>query len=70
MGEPAGRYIIRWRMMAAREMLQNSNRALADIAQQSGYASEAAFSRAFKREFNRSPGSVRSESRIMPQLSA
>jgi hypothetical protein len=42
-------YLTRWRLtLAAREMLSDT-RALALIAQDNGYESEAAFNRAFKR---------------------
>ncbi|MFZ0470520.1 MAG: helix-turn-helix domain-containing protein, partial [Thiogranum sp.] len=54
------RYLTRWRMQLARIQLQESSDSLAVLADRFGYQSEAAFSRAFKREFDVSPGSVRS----------
>jgi AraC-like DNA-binding protein len=58
-GESAKRYVTRWRMQLARIQLQESTASLAVLADRFGYQSEAAFSRAFKREFGVSPGSVR-----------
>ena len=40
----------------ARDWLLNDDRSIADIAEQAGYTSEAAFSRAFKRQFAVNPG--------------
>jgi AraC-like DNA-binding protein len=59
-GESAKRYVTRWRMQLARVRLQESSDSLAVLADRFGYQSEAAFSRAFKREFGVSPGSQRS----------
>ena len=58
-GEPAKRYITRWRMQLARIRLQDSPDSVAVLADRFGYQSEAAFSRAFKREFGVSPRQVR-----------
>ncbi|MGB9128896.1 MAG: AraC family transcriptional regulator [Thiobacillus sp.] len=52
-------YLTRWRMQLAREWLNDPNLAMIDIAERVGYASEAAFSRAFKREFGLTPGTSR-----------
>lgn len=56
-------YLTRWRMQLAREWLNNPELAMIDIAERVGYSSEAAFSRAFKREFGLSPGASRSQMR-------
>lgn len=53
------RYITGWRMQLARRLLQESDMPLAAIAHRVGYASEAAFSRAFRREFAQNPGAAR-----------
>ena len=53
------RYITGWRMQKARRLLQESDMPLAAIAHQVGYTSEAAFSRAFRREFDQNPGAMR-----------
>lgn len=58
-GESAKRYLTQWRMQLARLRLQETSDSLAVLADRLGYQSEAAFSRAFKREFGQSPGSVR-----------
>ena len=58
-GEPAMRYLTRWRMQLARQQLLETTEPLAVLADRLGYQSEAAFSRAFKREFGAAPGSVR-----------
>src|SRR5689334_5778093 len=51
LGEPPMAYLNRWRLKLAAETLISSNANVAEIAAQVGYASEAAFNRAFKREF-------------------
>ena len=58
-GESALRYLTRWRMQLARSYLRDNSIALHDLAERVGYQSEAAFCRAFKREFGVPPGSVR-----------
>lgn len=52
-------YLTRWRMEKARELLNNRKLSIIDIAEQVGYLSEAAFSRAFKRRFRQTPGALR-----------
>ncbi len=58
-GETPMRYITRWRMHRAKELLRIHRLPLIEIAEQVGYLSEAAFSRAFKRQFNQNPGAMR-----------
>ena len=58
-GEPAMRYLTRWRMQLARLQLQETSEPLSVLADRLGYKSEAAFCRAFKRVFGVAPGSVR-----------
>ncbi len=48
-------YLARWRMQLAAERLDHSTDKLATIAQSVGYASEAAFSRAFRKLVGASP---------------
>ncbi len=57
-GEPPAAYLARWRMLVARAALRRGS-SLADISEQVGYASEAAFSRAFKRVVGQAPSSWR-----------
>ncbi|WP_343563361.1 AraC family transcriptional regulator [Kiloniella sp. b19] len=52
-------YVTHWRMQLARRDLLESDLPLIDIAEQVGYASEAAFNRAFKRHFEMTPGEMR-----------
>jgi AraC-like DNA-binding protein len=54
-GVPPMRYLLNWRMQVAREKLQEANGAIAQIAFEVGYESEAAFTRAFRREFGLPP---------------
>jgi AraC-like DNA-binding protein len=58
-GQPPMQYLMRWRLhMAARE-LRNGSKSLAEVGHAVGYDSEAAFSRAFKREFGQAPANWR-----------
>lgn len=59
-GQPPLTYLTRWRMQLAQGWLAEPGLAMIDIAERTGYASEAAFSRAYKREFGISPGAARS----------
>jgi AraC-like DNA-binding protein len=61
-GEPAVRYLTRWRMQIALARLQQGPTTIHELAAQFGYSSEAAFSHAFKRVFGISPGAVRHRS--------
>lgn len=65
-GEPAMHYVTRWRMNLALDWLSEESTGVRDVASRLGYASEAAFSRAFKRTHGRSPGSVRRDARSLP----
>lgn len=58
-GEPPMRYLARWRIQVAAHQLRNSDTALARVAEQVGYESEAAFNRAFKRSFGVPPATWR-----------
>jgi AraC-like DNA-binding protein len=58
-GEPVMRYVTRWRMHVAVDMLQQDDVSVAELAVRLGYDSEAAFSRAFKRTVGMSPGAAR-----------
>jgi AraC-like DNA-binding protein len=58
-GESAMRYLTQWRMQLARAQLLETSDPLSVLADRLGYQSEAAFSRAFKRVFGVSPGSLR-----------
>ena len=59
LGEPPMSYLGRWRLRLGAQLLQNSSRSVAQIASEVGYESEAAFNRAFKREFGNPPARYR-----------
>ena len=54
-GMPPMRYATHWRMQLAKQELLEGRKPLAQIAFAAGYESEAAFSRAFKRELGEPP---------------
>jgi AraC-like DNA-binding protein len=54
-GMPAIRYLTLWRLQVAKERLRQGRGTIAQIAHLVGYESEAAFNRAFKREFGHPP---------------
>ena len=58
-GQPAMAYVTWWRMQVARGLIVDDGLTAAEAAARVGYASEAAFSRAFKRTLGISPGSAR-----------
>ena len=60
LSEPPMTYLTRWRVQLAAQSLKKTSRGIAEIATDIGYESEAAFSRAFKREFGQAPGRYRS----------
>ena len=58
-GEPPLRYLSRWRMHKAIEMLGENKLTTAEVASLTGYESEAAFSKAFKKWNGQGPGAYR-----------
>ena len=54
-GQPPMHYLSLWRMQLAAQHLREGHRSISQIAFEVGYESEAAFSRAFKRQFGASP---------------
>ena len=56
-------YLTRWRLQLGGQMLTSTNYSVAQIASEVGYESEAAFNRAFKREFSVPPARFRSQAR-------
>lgn len=69
-GEPAMRYVTRWRMYVAVDRLQHTDTSVAAVATAVGYDSEAAFSRAFKRVIGVSPRAARRPGPEMPTAPA
>ena len=58
-GKAPMQYLGYWRMQLAAQRLRESREAVAQVGYAVGYESEAAFSRAFKREFGKGPGEWR-----------
>lgn len=58
-GDTPMNYLTYWRMLKAKEYLKSENLPLMEVAERVGYTSEAAFSRAFKREHDQSPSAYR-----------
>jgi len=52
-------YLIDWRMQLARQLLTDTEYPIIEIAQKTGYQSEAAFGRVFKRHFDEPPAGFR-----------
>jgi AraC-like DNA-binding protein len=61
--EPPMAYLTRWRLQLGAQMLASTNYSVAQIASEVGYESEAAFNRAFKREFETPPARFRTQAR-------
>ena len=59
MGESPLEYLTRWRMYRGSDLLRESDRKLADVAQAVGYDSDGAFHKAFKRVLGIAPGEYR-----------
>jgi len=70
LSEPPMTYLTRWRLQLAARLLERTSRGVAEIAGDIGYESEAAFNRAFKREFGRPPGRYRSDHKSSPARTA
>ena len=58
-GEPPMQYLMRWRLALAAQALRAGREPIIRVAERAGYESEAAFSRAFKREFGVPPATWR-----------
>ena len=56
-------YLTRWRLQLGAQMLSSTSYSVAQISSEVGYESEAAFNRAFKREFGTPPARFRRQSR-------
>ncbi len=59
LGESPMAYLAQWRLKLGAEMLQSSENSIAEVAAAVGYGSEAAFNRAFKRQFDCPPAHFR-----------
>jgi pimeloyl-ACP methyl ester carboxylesterase/AraC-like DNA-binding protein len=58
-GEPPMRYCARWRMRVAANMLRDGKQNASNVAYSVGFNSDAAFTRAFKREYGEPPATWR-----------
>jgi len=70
LSEPPMTYLTRWRLQLAARTLESTPRGVAEIAGDVGYESEAAFNRAFKREFGKPPGQYRRDHKGLPTKNA
>jgi transcriptional regulator GlxA family with amidase domain len=61
--DPPMTYLTGWRLRLAAQALTATPKGVADIAVEVGYESEAAFNRAFKRQFGMPPARYRRQSR-------
>jgi AraC-like DNA-binding protein len=59
LGESPMHYLARWRLQLASRLLQRERKSVMEVAMDVGYESEAAFNRAFKREFGQPPAHYR-----------
>ncbi len=66
-GQPPMQYLARWRLRLAARLLRGG-KPLTEVAETVGYDSEAAFSRAFKREFGLPPASWRTSQQSLAAL--
>jgi len=60
-GETPLTYITSWRILKAKQMLEQTDEPVGIIAEKVGYTSEAAFNRVFKKRVNQTPGVYRRE---------
>jgi AraC-like DNA-binding protein len=65
-GQPPMQYLTQWRMQVAAGLLRDTKAKVVEVALAAGYESEAAFSRAFKREVGVAPGAWRIGRRQKP----
>ena len=59
LGEPPMGYLTRWRLQVGARALTSTSHSVAQIATEAGYESEAAFNRAFKRQYRMPPARYR-----------
>jgi AraC-like DNA-binding protein len=64
LGESPMAYLTKWRLRLGAEILQSTADSVAEVAAAVGYSSEAAFNRAFKREFDCPPGQFRRKRKV------
>jgi AraC-like DNA-binding protein len=69
MGTSPAAYLAEVRMQEAHALLRDNEVSVAQIAERLGYATEAAFRRAFRRVVGATPGDVRHRRSFTPHLS-
>jgi AraC-like DNA-binding protein len=65
LAQPPMQYLAAWRLQLAAQQMKSSDLPMKAIADRSGYESEAAFNRAFKRHFGLPPGAWRRQQHQM-----
>ena len=65
LGESPMAYLAQWRLKLGAEILRSSEGSVAEVADAVGYGSEAAFNRAFKREFDCPPAQFRRDHKLL-----
>lgn len=63
LGQPPMAYLTKWRLQLSAQMLTSTSRSVTQVASEVGYESEAAFNRAFKRNFGLPPARFRTRSK-------
>jgi AraC-like DNA-binding protein len=66
LGDSPMAYLAQWRLKLGAERLQSTEDSVAEVAVAVGYGSEAAFNRAFRREFDCPPAQFRRERKAPP----
>jgi len=70
LGLPPMAYLTQWRLKLGAEILTSSDDSIAEVAAAVGYGSEAAFNRAFRRQFDCPPAQFRRNRKQTANLSA
>ena len=63
-GQPPMKYLFEWRMMQAKQKIENTQKSLTTVAEEVGYQSDSAFQKAFKRFFSFTPASLRKKQNV------
>jgi AraC-like DNA-binding protein len=67
LGESPLAYLARWRLQLAARKIETTRNTILQVALDVGYESEAAFNRAFKREFGLPPAQYRKKIQARPR---